>query len=248
MALFDSITKATKNFFIEEEGAAAPKPASQPRPLPGTGPVAPPFVPAAAPAANGAPLAGLSPATPTSAPSAAQPEQRHLDHISGLLAGNGKDFVAYTKMVRSMAASGLTGPVLYQTAYHAFAAVTGLSVPELLASADQFERTLQSDRNKVLERHQEKLGDIKIPNTRPSTIVQLLAQEQKLQNDLAELTRQLEAKSQELQATQQQLGEERQRAQTALASYELANANAATELRAHFQAAQSFLLTLGTVK
>lgn len=244
MALFDSITKATKNFFIEEDGTAAPKPAPQPRPLPGTGPVAPAFVPAAAaaPTAAGTPLAGFSPAAAFAAP--AQPEQRHLDHISGLLAGNGKDFVAYTKMVRSMAASGLTGPVLYQTAYHAFAAVTGLSVPELLASADQFERTLQSDRNKVLERHQEKLGEIKIPNTRPSAIVQLLAQEQKLQSDLAELTRQLEAKSQELQATQQQLGEERQRAQTALASYELANANAATELRAHFQAAQSFLLSV----
>lgn len=247
MALFDSITKATKNFFIEEDGAVAPKPASQPRPLPGTGPVAPPFVPAAAAtptAAAGAPLAGFSPAAPAPAAAPAQPEQRHLDHINGLLAGNGKDFVAYTKMVRSMAASGLSGPVLYQTAYHAFAAVTGLSVPELLASADQFERSLESDRNKVLERHQEKLGDIKIPNTRPSSIVQLLAQEQKLQADLAELTRQLEAKGQELQATQQQLGEERQRAQTALASYELANANAATELRAHFQAAQSFLLSV----
>lgn len=245
MALFDNLAKATKNFFIEEDGAAAPKPAPQPRPLPGTGPVAPPCVPpapAAPNAAAGAPLTGFSPAAAPAAP--AQPEQRHLDHISGLLAGNGKDFVAYTKMVRSMAASGLSGPVLYQTAYHAFAAVTGLSVPELLASADQFERTLQSDRNKVLERHQEKLGEIKIPNTRPSTIVQLLAQEQKLQSDLAELTRQLEAKSQELQATQQQLGEERQRAQTALASYELANANAATELRAHFQAAQSFLLSV----
>ncbi|RTQ45664.1 hypothetical protein EJV47_24560 [Hymenobacter gummosus] len=247
MAIFDNLAKATKNFFIEEDGAAAPKPAPQPRPLPGTGPVAPPFAAAApaAPNAAGAPLPGFSLAAPA-AP--AQPEQRHLDHINGLLAGNGKDFVAYTKMVRSMAASGLTGPVLYQTAYHAFAAVTGLSVPELLASADQFERTLQSDRNKVLERHQEKLGEIKIPNTRPSTIVQLLAQEQKLQADLAELTRQLEAKSQELQATQQQLGEERQRAQMALASYELANANAATELRAHFQAAQNFLLTLGAVK
>lgn len=248
MAIFDNLAKATKNFFIEEDGAAAPKPAPQPRPLPGTGPVAPSFVPAAAaaPTATGAPLAGFSPAAPMPTAAPAQPEQRHLDHISGLLAGNGKDFVAYTKMVRSMAASGLSGPVLYQTAYHAFAAVTGLSVPELLASADQFERTLQSDRNKVLERHQEKLGEIKIPNTRPSTIVQLLAQEQKLQTDLAELTRQLEAKSQELQNTQQQLGEERQRAQTALASYELANANAATELRAHFQAAQSFLLTIGT--
>lgn len=239
MALFDNIAKATKNFFIEEDGAAAPA-APQARPLPGTAPVASPFVPPAA----GTPTVGGPAPAPAAAP--AQPEQRHVDHINGLLAGDGKDFAAYCKMVRSMAASGLGGPVLYQTAYHAFAAVTGLSVPELLASADQFERSLQSDRNKVLERHQEKLGDIKIPNTRPSVIVQLLAQEQKLQSELAELTRQLEAKSQELQTTQQQLGEERRKAQAALASYELANAAAATELRAHFQAAQSFLLTLGT--
>ncbi|RAK70101.1 hypothetical protein [Hymenobacter edaphi] len=239
MAIFDNLAKAAKDFFVESDGpadAAAPPP--QPRPLPGAAPAAGPA--ASAPAA-GAPLPAFGPPT---APAATQPEQRHTDHINGLLAGNGKDFAAYCKMVRSMAASGLAGPVLYQTAFHAFAAVTGLSVPELLASADQFERTLQADRNKVLERHREKLGDIKIPNTRPSVIVQLLAQEQKLQADLAELTRQLEAKGQELQTTQQQLGEERQKAQTALASYELANASAAADLHAHFQAAQSFLLTL----
>jgi hypothetical protein len=245
MAIFDNIAKAAKDFFVESDGAAPSAP-PQPRPLPGTAPVAPAFVPAA-PLATGTPTAGAA-FSPAAAPVLTQAEPRHTEHINGLLAGDGKDFAAYCKMVRSMAASGLSGPVLYQTAYHAFAAVTGLSVPELLASADQFERSLQSDRNKVLERHREKLGEIKIPNTRPSTIVQLLAQEQKLQNDLAELTRQLEAKSQELQQTQQQLGEERQKAQTALASYELANSTAAAELHAHFQAAQSFLLTLGTVK
>ncbi|MCC3159041.1 hypothetical protein LJ737_17490 [Hymenobacter sp. 15J16-1T3B] len=242
MAIFDNLTKAAKDFFIEEDHAAAAK-APQPRPLPGTAPAAPAFGPGTPPAPTAAPLTGFVPAA---APAVTQPEQRHVDHINGLLAGNGKDFAAYAKMVRSMAASGLTGPVLYQTAYHAFAAVTGLSVQELLASADQLERALQSDRNKVLERHQEKIGELKIPNSRPSTIVQLLTQEQKLQNDLAELTRQLEAKRQELQAAQQQLGEERQKAQAALTSYELANAGAAADLHAHYQAAQSFLLTLGT--
>ncbi|GAB2966936.1 hypothetical protein GCM10027048_41950 [Hymenobacter coalescens] len=241
MALFDNLTKAAKDFFIEEDHTAAAQ-APQPRPLPGAAPAFGPGTPA--PPAAGAPPPGFSAAA---APAAVtQPEQRHVDHINGLLAGNGKDFAAYAKMVRSMAASGLTGPVLYQTAYHAFAAVTSLTVQELLASADQLERALQSDRNKVLERHQEKLGELKIPNSRPSVIVQLLAQEQKLQNDLAELTRQLEAKRQELQAAQQQLGEERHKAQAALASYELANAGAAADLHAHYQAAQSFLLSLGT--
>ncbi|GAB3832935.1 hypothetical protein [Hymenobacter jeollabukensis] len=241
MAIFDNIAKAAKDFFVESDDAAAPS-TPQARPLPGAAPVAPAFAPAAPLAPQGPAAAGAAFSPP--APAVTQPEQRHTDHINGLLAGDGKDFAAYCKMVRSMAASGLSGPVLYQTAFHAFAAVTGLSVPELLASADQFERTLQSDRNKVLERHKEKLGEIKIPNTRPSVIVQLLAQEQKLQADLAELTRQLESKSQELQAAQQQLGEERQKAQAALASYELANASAAADLHAHFQAAQSFLLTL----
>ncbi|OON67651.1 hypothetical protein [Hymenobacter sp. CRA2] len=244
MAIFDNIAKAAKDFFIEEDGAAAAQ-APQPRPLPGTAPAARAFVPTP-PTAPGpsSSLPGVTP--PAAATGVTQPEQRHVEHINGLLAGNGKDFAAYAKMVRSMAASGLSGPVLYQTAYHAFAAVTGLTVQELLASADQFERVLQSDRNKVLERHREKLGELKIPNSRPSTIVQLLAQEQKLQADMAELTRQLEAKGQELQAAQQQLGEERQKAQAALASYEQANAGAAADLHAHYQAAQSFLLTLGT--
>ncbi len=232
MDLFDNLTKAAKDFFVEADAPGAPAPA-------GKGPTTPhpaSAVPQQLPVAPGPGTFALN------QPGITQPEQRHLDHIATLLAGDGKDFVAYTKMVKSMAASGLAGPVLYQTAFHAFAAVTGLDAATLLTTGEQLEHKLQADRNKVLERHQEKMGELKIPNAPPSPIVQLTAQEQQLQADLAELTRQLEAKSQQLQATQQQLVAERQKAQAALASYELASATAAADLKAHRQAAQSFLL------
>ncbi|UOQ77277.1 hypothetical protein MUN84_00635 [Hymenobacter sp. 5516J-16] len=185
--------------------------------------------------------AASSPASPTP-PSLAQPEQRHLDHIQGLLAGNGKDFVAYTKMVRSLQASGLSGPILYQTAFNAFTAVTSLDLPALLKSAEEFELKLTADRNQILERHREKLGEIRIAGVAPSALVQLQQQEQQLQVALTELARQLEEKQQQLQATRQQLQEQQQKAAAALASYELAHAAAATELQAHRQATQSFLL------
>ncbi|MCB2377025.1 hypothetical protein LGH70_05495 [Hymenobacter sp. BT635] len=233
MDLFDNLAKAAKDFFVEGDDASAPGKA-------GKG-----SVPATAPVPQQLPVAPGPGTFALSQPSVTQPEQRHLDHIATLLTGDGKDFVAYTKMVKSMAASGLAGPVLYQTAFHAFAAVTGLDAATLLTSAEQLDHKLQADRNKVLERHQEKMGELKIPNAPPSAIVQLTGQEQQLQADLAALTKQLEAKSQQLQATQQQLVAERQKAQAALASYELANATAAADLKAHRQAAQSFLLGLG---
>ncbi|GGF05163.1 hypothetical protein [Hymenobacter cavernae] len=224
MAILDNIAKAAKDFFIEDDGHGAAK-AEPTRPLPtAQTPYVPPV--AASPAAFGsAPTATVT-----------QPEQRHLDHISALLAGDGKDFVAYTKMVKSMAASGLAGPVLYQTAFNAFAAITSLDLPSLLASADQFEQKLAADRNKVLERHREKLGETQTPKAPPSAIVQLLQQEKQLQADLADLTRKLEEKSQQLVAAQQQLNDERQKATAALASYELANASATADLKAHRQA------------
>ncbi|KAA9325811.1 hypothetical protein F0P96_18760 [Hymenobacter busanensis] len=235
MDLFDNLAKAAKDFFVEGDDPSAPGAA-------GKGP-ATPQPPTAATAPPQPPLAGpAGPATFVLSTAVTQPEQRHLDHVAALLAGDGRDFVAYTKMVKSMAASGLTGPVLYQTAYNAFAAVTGLDAPTLLASAEQFEQRLQADRAKVLERHREKLGEVKASGGKPSAIVQLVGQEQQLQADLAELTRQLEAKNEQLQATQQQLVAERQKAQAALASYELANTTAAADLQAHRQAAQSFLL------
>ncbi|OUJ73353.1 hypothetical protein [Hymenobacter crusticola] len=222
MAILDNIAKAAKDFFIEDDGHGAAK-AEPTRPLPtAQTPYTPPV--AASPAAFG------------TAPVVTQPEQRHLDHISALLAGDGKDFVAYTKMVKSMAASGLAGPVLYQTAFNAFAAITGLDLPSLLASADQFEQKLAADRNKVLERHREKLGETQTLKAPPGAIVQLLQQEKQLQADLADLTRKLEEKSQQLVAAQQQLNDERQKATAALASYELANASATTDLKAHRQA------------
>ncbi|SHI43753.1 hypothetical protein SAMN02745146_0875 [Hymenobacter daecheongensis DSM 21074] len=226
MPIFDNLAKAAKDFFVEED-ESQPAAAPAARPLPG---------PAAPPATGPNPAAYHAPA-----PVVSQPEQRHLDHISGLLAGDGKDFVAFVKMVKSMAASGLSGPVLYRTAFNAFSAMTGLDLPTLLASAEQFETRLTADRNKVLERHQEKLGEIRIPNAPPGPIVQLLSQEQQLQKDLAELSRQLEDKRQLLLTAQQQLQQERQKAQTALASYELASATATADLHAHRQAAQSFL-------
>jgi hypothetical protein len=232
MDLFDNLAKAAKDFFVEGDTPSASGPAGKGPTLP----AGPAQLPQQLPVVPGAGSFALN------QPSVTQPEQRHLDHIASLLSGDGKDFVAYTKMVKSMAASGLAGPVLYQTAFHAFAAVTGLDAATLLTTGEQLEQKLQADRNKVLERHQEKVGELKIANAQPSAIVQLTGQEQQLQADLAELTKQLEAKSQQLQATQQQLLAERQKAQASLASYELANATAAADLKAHRQAAQSFLL------
>ena len=232
MPIFDKIANAAKDFFIEpEEGAAAPVPNS-----------APPTVqfgaagqPAAAPAAP-------TPAAP------GQAEQRHLDHIAGLLAGDGKDFAAYTKMVKSMAAAGLSGPMLYQTAFNAFSAVNGGTVPALLASASQFEQALATDREKVLARHREKMGEANTPGAAPSPLAQLAAQEKKLAADLADLSRELQAKQQLLLQTQQQLGEERQKTQAALASYELANSSALADLQAHRKAAEAFLNASGGAK
>lgn len=91
------------------------------------------------------------------------------------------------------------------------------------------------------QRHREKLGEAPTPAGPPSTIVELLTQEEQLRTDVAELTKQLSDKIQRLQTTQQQLQAERQRASAALASYELAHAAALGELHAHRQAAQSFL-------
>ncbi|TGD77143.1 hypothetical protein [Hymenobacter wooponensis] len=230
MAILDNLAKAAKDFFVEPDEAAPAGPAA-PRPLPAT-------TPAYQPTAT---FQGAQPAS-GAPPLQTQPEQRHLDHIGQLLTGNGKDFMAYIKMVKSMAASGLSGPVLYQTAFNAFAAVTGLDLPALLNSADQFEQTLTADHQKILARHREKIGETPTGKEPASPLVKLQQQEQQLQNTLAELTRQLDEKHQELHATQQQLQAERQKAQTALASYELANTSAAAELQAHRQATQSFLL------
>jgi hypothetical protein len=232
MAILDNLAKAAKDFFVESDEAAPTGPATA-RSLP----TAPPAYQPGQPAFSSAPQV-----MPTAAPTVTQPEQRHLDHIQQLLAGNSKDFVAYTKMVKSMAASGLSGPVLYQTAFNAFSAVTGLDLPGLMSSADQFEQTLAADHQKVLARHREKIGEAASSKAPPSALVQLQQQEQQLQADLAALSRQLDEKHQELQTTQQQLQAERQKAQTALASYELANTLAAAELQAHRQATQSFLL------
>ncbi|GAB2867362.1 hypothetical protein [Hymenobacter ruber] len=227
MAIFDKLANAAKDFFIEpEEGAVPPT-------TPPTAQYGASAPPAAAPVAPGA-----MPATP-SAPG--QAEQRHLDHIAGLLAGDGKDFAAYMKMVKSMAAAGLSGPMLYQTAFNAFTAVNGSTVPALLASATQFEQTLADDRAKVLTRHREKMGEGAAPGASPGPVALLMAQEKKLAADLAELTQQLQAKQQQLQQTQQQLGEERRKTQSALASYELANAAAMADLQTHHKAAETFL-------
>jgi hypothetical protein len=214
MPILDSFAKAAKDFFIDDH-ASAPAALITP-PLP----VAPQFRP------------GTPPLN--------QPEQRHLDHIASLLAGDGHNFAAYTKMVKSMASSGMAGPLLYQTAFNAFAALTGQDVPALLASAEQLTDTLANDRARVQQRHREKLGETPATGA-PSAIVELLAQEKQLQADIAELSKQLTDKSQLLQTAQQQLSAERQRADASLASYELAHAAALGELRAHRQAAQSFL-------
>lgn len=226
MPIFDHLAKAARDFFVEESGAPAATAAPATRPLPAMQP------------------AGLSPSPAAfrgAAPLVTQPEPRHLNHIEALLAGNGKDFVAYTKMVKSMAASGLSGPILYQTAFNAFSALTSLDLPALLASAEEFEHKLLADHNHVLERHREKLGEIRIPNVAPSTLVQLQQQEQQLQTELTQLTCQLEDKQQQLLDTRQQLQEQHQKAASALASYELANAAATAELQAHRQAVQSLL-------
>jgi hypothetical protein len=181
------------------------------------------------------------PSAPFAAPAATQAEQRHLDHIASLLAGDGKDFRAYMKMVKSMAAADMAGPLLYQTAFNAFSAVNGGTVPGLLASATQFEQALTTDREKVLTRHRGKMGEANAPGAAPSIVVQLTAQEKKLAADLADLTRQLQAKQQQLVQTQQQLADERQKTQAALGSYELANSAAMAELQAHHKAAEAFL-------
>ena len=220
MAIFDNIAKAAKDFFVEEDDASAKPPVA-------------PTQPAAAP--SNQPL--------TFSATGTQPEQRHLDHIAGLLTGDGKDFAAYMKMVKSMAAAGMSGPLLYQTAFNAFAAINGATVSGLLGSAATFETLLQSDRNKVLERHREKVGEVKANNVAPSALMQLTTQEQKLALEIADLTRQLQAKQQQLTETQQQLTEERQKAHSALASYEAANANALAEVQTHRKAAETFLLT-----
>ncbi|UOQ67375.1 hypothetical protein [Hymenobacter volaticus] len=65
--------------------------------------------------------------------------------------------------------------------------------------------------------------------------------------DIAELTKQLQAKQQQLTATQQQLTEERQKTQSALVSYEAANASALAELQTHRKAAETFLATSAAV-
>ncbi|ALW86630.1 hypothetical protein AUC43_17025 [Hymenobacter sedentarius] len=219
MAILDNLTKAAKGFFIEEdEQASAATPA----------PVAPAL---ATPATTGA-------AGP--APLVTQAEQRHLDHIASLLVGDGKDFGAYTKMVSSMASSGLTGPLLYQTAFNAFSALTGVDRPALLASAEQLTHRLADDRARVLQRHREKLGEA-TSKAAPGPLALLQQRESQLQADVAALTQQLTEKSQQLRDIQQQAQAEKQKTQAALASYELANAAAAAELQAHRQAAQNFL-------
>ena len=216
MAILDNLTKAAKGFFIEADetapAAAAPVPLVPAAPLP---------------AGAGPPVAHAEP--------------RHLDHIASLLAGDGKDFGAYTRMVASMAGSGLTGPLLYQTAFAAFAALTGVNQAALLASAERLATKLAEDRARVLQRHREKLGESPDSKAAPGPLAQLQQREIQLQADVATLTEQLTTKSQQLRDIQQQAQAERQKTQAALASYELANAAAAADLQAHRQAAQTFL-------
>ena len=214
MAILENLTKAAKGFFVEEDGTA---------------PAAPLPVLPAAPVARSLPAAGPGPA-------ATQPEQRHRDHIAGLLASDGKDFGTYTKMVNSMGGSGLSGPLLYQTAFNAFAALTGTNLPALLASAETLTQKLADDRAQVQQRHREKLGESANPQGPPSALTQLQQQETQLQSEVATLTEQLAAKNQQLLERQQQTQAERQKTQAALASYELAHAAAAAELQAHRQA------------
>lgn len=215
MAILENLTKAAKGFFVEEAGTA---------------PTTPPAAPAPAPL----PTSGAG-------PQMAQAEPRHRDHIANLLAGDGKDFGAYAKMVNSMAGSGLSGPLLYQTAFNAFAALTGTNLPALLTSAETLTQKLADDRARVQQRHREKLGESANPPGPPGALVQLQQQEAALQAAVAALTEQLAQKSQQLRDTQQQAQAERQKTQAALASYELAHAAAVAELLAHRQATQSFL-------
>lgn len=212
MAILENLTKAAKGFFVEEDGAAPTA----------TAPVVAAPAPAPLPVVAGQPLT--------------QPEQRHRDHIASLLASDGKDFGTYTKMVNSMGGSGLSGPLLYQTAFNAFAALTGTDLPTLLASADTLQQKLADDRARVQQRHREKLGESANPQGPPSPLVQLLQQEQQLQTEVAALTEQLAAKNQQLNDLKQQAQAERQKTQAALASYELAHAAAAAELQAHQKA------------
>ncbi|AMJ65194.1 hypothetical protein [Hymenobacter sp. PAMC 26628] len=219
MPIFDNLAKAAKEFFVEDD-AAAPAAAAVPAPLPAPAPLAAP--------AAGAP---------------AQAEQRHLDHVAQLLADD-HDFGAYLKIVKSLTGSGMAGPLLYQTAFNAYSAVTGHDLPALLASADRLAQTLADDRARVLARHRQKLGETAPPpGTPPSALAQLAGQEAQLQATVADLTRQLAERSQQLATAQQALAAERQKAQGALASYEVAQAAAAAEVQAHRHATQSFLVT-----
>ena len=226
MAILDNLTKAAKGFFIEED-ETAPAQAPAPRPLPAQ------------------PTVGTPPPTGP-APLVTQAEQRHLDHIASLLVGDGKDFGAYTKMVSSMASSGLTGPLLYQTAFNAFSALTGVNQATLLASAEQLATKLADDRARVLQRHREKLGEDTNSKAAPGPLALLQQRETQLQSEVAALTQQLTEKSQQLREVQQQAQAECQKTQAALASYELANAAAAADLQAHRQAAQNFLTPTAT--
>ena len=221
MAIFENLTKAAKGFFIEETGAART---------------------AAAPVLPAAPAPAPLP-TASTGPESAQVEPRHRDHIASLLVSDGKDFGTYTKLVNSMGGSGLSGPLLYQTAFNAFKALTGTDLPALLASADTLSQKLADDRAQVQQRHREKLGESANPAGPPGPLEQLLAQENRLKGEIAALTEQLAAKNQRLIDVQQQAQAERRKIQAALASYELAHAAAAAELRAHRQATQSLLIT-----
>lgn len=218
MAILDNLAKGVKGFFVEED-PSAPAQVARPAPTPL--------------------LAALPPEV--ALPGTAQPEQRHLDHVAQLLAGDGRDFHAFTKLVKSLAASGLSGSLLYQTAFNAFAAVTGLDRPTLLTSAEGLLQKLADDRARVQERHREKTGETAPPKGPPSALAQLRSQETQLQADVAALTQQLADKSQQLSTTQQQLHQESAKAQAALASYELANAAAAAELQAHQRAMGEWL-------
>ena len=151
MAILENLTKAAKGFFVEENGAAPTA----------TAPVVP-----AVPTLTPLPTLGIG-------PQVAQAEQRHRDHIASLLASDGKDFGTYTKMVNSMGGSGLSGPLLYQTAFNAFAALTGTDLPTLLASADTLNQKLTDDRARVRQRHREKLGEGANPQGPPGALMQL---------------------------------------------------------------------------
>jgi septal ring factor EnvC (AmiA/AmiB activator) len=221
MAILDNLAKAAKDFFVETDGEAPAGAAPVPAP--------------AVPVAPAQPLASLPPGV-------SQPEQRHLDHISQLQAGDGKDFGAFTKIVRSLAASGLSGPLLYQTAFNAFSAVTGTDLASLLTSADDLAQKLADDRAKVQARHREKMGESVPLQGPPSALAKLREQEAQLQQAVAALTQQLTDKSQQLTETKQQLQQEGAKTQAALASYELAHAAAVAELQAHQQATKSFLI------